>query len=139
VQSKEACKALGAAYNLFPSLAEESVEFIRKGVEIPELNVPILMKTTKKVLESLLSHADRKKLLNYILDILEWINKVRYIKDGWNTISLVVGNIPLLDEEDCAKISEGHKEFFERHYGIKHDHFYERYSELVFQSFKRYL
>lgn len=35
VQSKEACKALGAAFNLFPKLAEASVELIRKGVEIP--------------------------------------------------------------------------------------------------------
>jgi|JI61114C2RNA_FD_contig_121_116808_length_3109_multi_3_in_0_out_0_6 hypothetical protein len=97
VQSKEACKALGAAFNLFPSLAESSLELIMKGVEIPELNVPILMKMTRKVLESLLANADRSKLLSSVLDILEWTAKIRYIKDGWNTVCLVVGNIPLLD------------------------------------------
>lgn len=139
VQCKEACKALGSAFHLFPTLAEDAVEMIRKGVEIPELNVPVLMKTTKKVLESLLANADRMKLLGYVLDILEQIVKIRYIKDGWSTINLVVGCIPLLDEEDCAKLEEHHKEFFKSHYGMNHDQFYEKYSELVFESFKRFL
>ncbi len=57
----------------------------------------------------MLAHSDRMKLLGYVLNILEWISKIRYIKDGWNTINLVIGNIPLLDEEDCAKLQESHK------------------------------
>ena len=57
---------------------------------------------TRKVLESLLANGDRLKLLGNVLDILEWISKIRYIKDGWNTVSLVISNIPVLDEEDCA-------------------------------------
>lgn len=63
MQNKSAAKVLGYIYALFPKMAEDSIEFIYKGVDIPELNVGMLMKSTTKVLGSLFQHADKMKLL----------------------------------------------------------------------------
>lgn len=80
VQSKEASKALGEIFVLYPDLAEKSIPYLLKGIEIPELNVSILMKSAKKLLQALLTHCDPKKMLGDVLLVLNGILNIRYIK-----------------------------------------------------------
>ena len=61
------------------------------------------------------------------------------MSDVWPIYELVYGKVPLLDEKDMEKVSEEDKNKFEKKFEIRHDIFYERYSENVFEAYKRLL
>ena len=103
---------------MFPDLAERSIEYVNKGMDIDELNFGLLMKNTKKIVQYLFVFGDREKLLDNILSLLGSISKIRYVKDAWNVVGYITMKIPLLDEDDYKDIPEETKQIFQKNFKI---------------------
>lgn len=116
--NKDVSNVLKYIYFLFPELAEKSIEYLAKGMDIAEMNFGIHMKNTKKIVQYLLVFGDKERLMENILVILSEISKIRYVKDAWHILSYIIMKIPCLDEDDCKNISQEAKDNFEKNFKI---------------------
>lgn len=78
-------------------MAEKSIEYLAKGMEITEHNFAIHMKNTKKIVQYLFIFGDKERFMDNILAILTEIAKIKYVKDAWGVLCYISMKIPCLD------------------------------------------
>lgn len=140
VNSKKAIShLLRYIYRLFPSLAIRSLDVVERAASIPNINEEGLVKNMTVGVEHMFVEATFKEGVRNVMRVLEKAYNCRRILDVWPIYEAINSKIPLLDEKDLEAVSDSDKELFEETFQMKHDRFYEEYSEHTLEAFKRFL